>query len=63
MRDQGANVLVTIQAGVTLGFAPFVCFYIVTIMFDCTAFSPHGSWIDFQVISTPALAATPSRSS
>ena len=46
---QGAAVLATIQTAVTLVFAPSVCFYIVTIMTDCTANSPHGSYVDLQV--------------
>ena len=49
---QGANVLAVIQSAVTLVFAPSVCLYLVTIMTDCTANSPHGSYLDFQVRSS-----------
>ena len=49
---QGANVLAMIQSAVTLVFAPSVCLYLVTIMTDCTANSPHGSYLDFQVRSS-----------
>ena len=42
-------MLAAIQTAVTLVFAPAVCLYLVTIMTDCTANSPHGSYLDFQV--------------
>lgn len=42
-------MLAAIQTLVTLVFAPMVCVYLVTIMTDCTANSPHGSYLDFQV--------------
>ena len=47
--SQGANALVIIQTAVTLVFAPSVCLYLISVMTDCFATSPHGSLIDFQV--------------
>lgn len=47
-------MLAIIQTAVTFVFAPAVCLYLVTIMTDCTANSPHGSYLDFQVRYWPA---------